>query len=126
MIQPKGAASYGFSLYRGACPQAADSEIIACKSGFPEIEGRAVGIATNPQASFQQPNGTAFIPSIDAQVGETYFLLVDNFSDNGIGFDLIFGGMAAVGDETVRSQIVAPATIDCNQPTIHLDVSHST
>lgn len=126
MIKPKGNASYGYSLYKGSCPNES-GEIAGCESGFPILEGRIIGVADNPQASFGVLDDamTNFAPSITAISGETYFLLVDNFSNNGIGFDLSFAGDAKIGDETIQATIADPQILNCTNPTIQLDATAS-
>lgn len=128
MIQPKGAASYGYSLYKGSCSNDPSSENVGCESGFPIIDGRIIGAADNPQGSFGvlDDGMTNFAPSIDVVIGETYFLLVDNFSDNGVGFDLSFAGSAKIGDETIQAIIQDPQILNCTNPTIRLNASAST
>ena len=128
MIKPKGAASYGYSLYKGSCSSDPSSENVGCESGFPILDGRIIGAADNPQLSFgvQDDGMTNFSASINAVQGETFFLLVDNFSDNGVGFDLSFAGTAEIGDETIRAIIQDPQILDCTNPTIRLDATTST
>ncbi len=125
LIKPKGAASYGFSLYKGGCPITLDSEEIGCATG---IESGGTGFANDPLNDFGEVDitGNSFLPSLQVSAGETYFLLVDNFSDNGIGFDLSFGGAAIIGDATLRSIIGDPATLNCTNPVITLDATSST
>ena len=128
MIKPKGDASYGFSLYKNDCPNNGNSEAVDCEPGLPILEGRVIGAATDPMTSFGELDdaGTNFIPSVTTNIGETYFLLVDNYSDNGIGFDLSFAGTAIIGDETLQSKIADPAILNCTNPTINLDARAST
>ena len=125
LIKPKGAASYGFSLYKGGCPTSANSEAISCAIG---VESGGTGFADDPLNDFGEADvsGNSFLPSLTVIAGETYFLLVDNFSDNGIGFDLSFGGSAIIGDETLQSIIADPATLNCTNPVITLDATNST
>lgn len=123
-IKPKDIARYGFSLYKNACPND-NGAAIDCNTGS---EGMAVGISNNPFEDFGEMDagGTNFLSTINVQAGETYFLLIDNFSANGVGFDLSFAGTAIIGDETLRSIIADPAILNCTNPTIRLDASNST
>ena len=125
LLKPKGAASYGFSLYKGGCPTSVDSEAIGCATG---LENRGTGFADDPLNDFGEADisGNSFLPSLAVIAGETYFILVDNFSDNGVGFDLSFGGSAIIGDETLRSIIGDPATLNCTNSVITLDATNST
>jgi len=63
----------------------------------------------NPSTSFGDLGGapTNFSPTLAVTAGETYFLMIDNASSNGIGFDLSFAGSAIIGDETLRAIIAA-------------------
>ncbi len=125
LIKPKGMANYGFSLYRGDCPSNPDSEEIGCAT---DLESNGTGISSNPFNDFGETNalGTSFIPTLTVLSGETYFLLVDNFSDNEVGFDLNFEGTAIIGDETLQSIIADPAILNCTNPIITLDATNST
>jgi len=128
MVQPKGDAVFTYSLYKDACPTVGNSNAIACELGMPSAEGRIIGLSDDPVASFGDL-GTAptnFSSALGVTVGETYFLLIDNFSSNGIGFDLSFAGTAKIGDETLQVIIGDPATLNCTNPTIRLDATQST
>jgi len=125
LIKPKGASSYGFSLYKNACPNAGDSEAINCLVG---TEEEGMGLSNNAFIDFEETDvsGTNFLPALNVAVGETYFLLIDNFSANGVGFDLSFAGTAVIGDETLRAKIADPGILNCTNPTIQLDATNST
>lgn len=125
VIRPKGEASYGFTLVKGTCPSEVSSEEVSCLNGS-SLTTRSVGIADNSQGSFGEIDQSSFQPTINALEQEIYYLLVDNFSNNGVGFDLEFGGTAVIGDYTLQAKIADPATINCNQPTIQLDATAST
>ncbi|MEM1119024.1 MAG: gliding motility-associated C-terminal domain-containing protein [Bacteroidota bacterium] len=127
VIRPKGDASYGYSLFKGACPNEVISELTGCESGFPLVAGRVVGVSSNPLGNFGISIDilSSFAPSINAALGETYYLLVDNFSDNGVGFDLEFAGTAKIGDKRIQAKILDPQVIDCRNETIRLDATAS-
>ena len=123
-IKPKGASIYNFSLYRGGCPNSGNETAIDCTVG---LEGRSTGISSNPLNDFGEAaaSGNSFLSNLNVVTGETYFLLIDNSSANGFGFDLSFAGTAIIGDETLRSIIADPAILNCTNPTIQLDARAS-
>jgi len=122
-IKPKGASIYNFSLYKGDCPDSGNEEAIGCAEG---IEGTGTGISSDPMNDFgETAAGTSFLPNLNVIAGETYFLLVNNSSANGFGFDLSFAGTALIGDETLQSIIADPAILNCTNPTINLDATAS-
>ncbi len=128
MVQPKGAAVFTYGLYKGACPNEGNSSIEACETSIPPIEGNIIGLSDNPTASFGDLGSvpTDFSASLSITQGETYFLLIDNVSSNGIGFDLTFAGTAVIGDETLQAKIADPGILNCTNPTLKLDATQST
>ncbi len=128
MVQPKGDAIFTYSLYKTACPAVGNRNPIECELGVPPVEGRIIGLSNNPTSSFGDLGTaeTSFSAALGVTAGETYFLLVDNFSANGVGFDLVFAGTAKIGDETLQAVIADPTVLDCNNPTIRLDATSST
>ena len=124
LIKPKGNAGYRYALYKGNCPENNNVSTESCEDALPNND-RAIGVADNPQSSFGEADLTGFQASISALAGEQYYLLIDNFDANGIGFDLKFAGTALIGDASLQANIADPEIINCKQATIRLDATAS-
>ncbi|WP_101449843.1 T9SS type B sorting domain-containing protein [Aquimarina sp. MAR_2010_214] len=58
--------------------------------------------------------GNGFVRAIDALAGEEYFILIDNFSQNG-GFDLTFTGTAVLPDNPVNNATSTTTNLDLTE-----------
>jgi gliding motility-associated-like protein len=95
-------ADYDFVLFSEACPcDTMASKIAACNwfGAVLQPPFLPTGIAdkpsdfgiTDPMAQLE------FEPTISLQAGKNYYLILDNISNNGVGFKLEFGGTATIG-----------------------------
>lgn len=111
-------ADYDFSLWEGDCPGFPGSVNVACNWNggivFPPYV--ATGIASDPTASFGEPNNLEFVSTINITAGKRYYLIVDNITANDIGFMITFGGTASIGSPVLNYS----AGIFCNQSTVDL------
>ncbi|MFK7771466.1 MAG: gliding motility-associated C-terminal domain-containing protein [Saprospiraceae bacterium] len=97
-INPTGGAGqdYDFALFG---PDVACSDLgnpLRCSYAGPGCAfcpQTGLGMGTNDQS--EGAGGDGFVSEIIVQPGQGYFLLVDNFSNNGVGFDLSWTGAAA-------------------------------
>ncbi len=111
-------ADYDFSMWEGGCPGSPGSISVACNwfGGVVIPPFLATGVATDPMASFNEPNNLEFIPTINLQAGKIYYLIVDNITANNVGFILKMGGTAEIGNPILNYS----AGIFCNQSTVDL------
>ncbi len=101
MITPSNlAADFDFALYGFECPCGTNTQVISCDYTGPITPpGPFVptGIASDPMGSFGVPGASEFQPTVTLTAGVTYYLIADNITSNGNGFDIIFGGTAGLG-----------------------------
>jgi gliding motility-associated-like protein len=97
-------ADYDFVLFSEACPCDTASQVVACNwlggvitppflpTGITDDIGE-FGI-TNPLAKIE------FEPTVSLVAGKNYYLILDNISNNGVGFNIEFGGTAIIAAPT--------------------------
>jgi gliding motility-associated-like protein len=102
------AADYDFVLFSEACPcDATASKIVACNwigavTNPPYVP---TGISDNPSADFGITDPMApieFEKTVNLQVGKNYYLILDNITNNGVGFKIEFGGTAQIGAPVIE------------------------
>jgi CHU_C Type IX secretion signal domain len=87
---------YDFALYLGN-PLAGGTEL-ECDYASPFLP---TGITPDPGA-YEVPNNISIVPtSIFLNAGVEYYLLVDNYSQNQVGFTILFGGSVGIGSTDV-------------------------
>ncbi|MFZ4544963.1 MAG: T9SS type B sorting domain-containing protein [Saprospiraceae bacterium] len=102
-LHPKNkAADYDFILFANSCPcDTSTKNIVACNwLGWVNQLYGSTGISNDPYTKFNVTDTIAwaeFERTIIVTAGVNYYLLVDNISNNGVGFDLNFGGTAMIG-----------------------------
>ncbi len=102
-LTPKNlAADYDFVLYSEACPcDTTTTNVVACNwLGWVTQLFGATGIANDPYQKFNIKDTLAwaeFERTVQLKVNTNYYLLVDNITNNGVGFDMQFGGTAQIG-----------------------------
>ncbi len=95
-------ADYDFILYSDACPcDTSSANIVACNwLGWVTQLFGSTGIANDPYKTFNVTDTIAwaeFERTVQLKAGTNYYLLVDNISNNSVGFDIQFGGSALIG-----------------------------
>ncbi len=90
LIDPMGNTEYDWALYdiTDGCPTE-ESEAITCNYNYSNNSGAPTGIATNPN-SFPVPGEISEV--VNVIQGRSYALLIDNWSNNNLGFSLEWGG----------------------------------
>ncbi len=58
----------------------------------------ATGLNNTETDVSEDGGGNAFVRELDVQAGETYIILIDNFSNSNRGFDLVWNGTAQIVD----------------------------
>lgn len=91
IIQPIGASEYDWVLFdiSGGCPiQNGDELAGGCNYNYTGSSGSATGMGPAPAGA----DAGEFNPSVTVTAGDSYALLVSNFDDDNVGFDLSWGG----------------------------------
>lgn len=90
-------ADYDYALWEGHCPSDPCAVAISCGwIGSLDTIFLPSGIADDPMASFGVPMNTEILPTITLTAGKNYFILLDNRTANGKGFDIEFNGTATM------------------------------
>ncbi|CAN5166328.1 hypothetical protein BH09BAC1_BH09BAC1_08690 [soil metagenome] len=108
---------YDFSLFNltgYSCLDIPNGRAPEVRCNFAVTTGVATGISSSGTATSAGPNGDDFLTSLPVQVGETYVLVVDNFTKNGKGYTLDFSaGTAGIAD-TVEPFVDSVVTLTCD------------
>uniref|UniRef100_UPI00046FB7DF hypothetical protein n=1 Tax=Aquimarina megaterium TaxID=1443666 RepID=UPI00046FB7DF len=100
------AEDYDFAVYGPNVTCSTLGSSIRCSSTNPPAAGVSTltGLNSTETDLSEGPGnlGNGFVRAIDAVAGEEYFILIDNFSQNG-GFDLTFTGTAILPDSPVNT-----------------------
>ena len=114
-----GAADYDFVLFSDDCPcNNSAANVVACNwlGLIVTPPYYATGISSTPMASFgaMDPLAVAeFEQTVNLVAGKKYFLLLDNISKNGVGFDLMMKGTASI---TAPTPIPHPVVVSIAGP----------
>jgi hypothetical protein len=91
-INPKAGDDYDFALFKldnnETCSDIAGNTFYPVRCSYASFSG-ATGLMVNP------PGNTSFLPEVQAQQGEKYYLVVDNFNTGGGGYTIDFTGTTA-------------------------------
>ncbi|MCH2084587.1 MAG: hypothetical protein MK226_19495, partial [Saprospiraceae bacterium] len=91
-ITPAASADYDFAIYGPNYDCSALGSPVACSyAAGSSITGLGMG-ATDTS---EDASGDGFVAPIAVNPNETYIMIVDNYSSNGVAFDLVWGGSAA-------------------------------
>lgn len=117
---PQGGAEFDWVLYdiTNGCNNATE---ISCNYNFENANGSPFGMGpascvTCPTSAIGGACGE-FCPSVTVMAGNTYAILIDNYSGNNVGFDFQWGGtfqMAPTANFTVNSNVA------CGSSTINI------
>ena len=66
-------------------------------------------------------SGSPTMPGLNVNAGQTFALIIDNFSANTNGYNLTFGGTAQIFDNTAPT--IASSSFTCNSNTVRLNFS---
>ena len=128
-------ADYDFILYEGGCPGSSGTNVISCSytgpinPGNPQAPLAPTGIADDPQGTYGiTPNPTPvwneWENTVNLVAGNTYLLVLNNITDNGVGFALEVGGTALLGPSPGipgdEPGIIPPGPICDNNPLVQL------
>lgn len=99
-IIPLGADDYDFAIYGPNKPCNNLGTPIRCSYASPKAPNwykTGMSLDFGPSSTYYSENagGAGYVRYLDVVEGELYYLLIDNFSNNSNGFQLIWGGEAA-------------------------------
>jgi len=100
MIVPAAlSADFDFALYGEECPCGPSTTVTSCDFTGPINNGPffETGISSTPMATFGVPGATEWQPTVNVVAGTTYYIVADNITNNGAGFDIQFAGTATIG-----------------------------
>ncbi|GAB4401961.1 MAG: hypothetical protein OHK0053_25370 [Microscillaceae bacterium] len=107
VIDPNSADDYDFAVYGPNVSCGALGSPVRCSwaggSGNTGLQLNAPDLSENAA-------GNGFVRHLDVLPGQTYYLLVDNFSSSNQGFSLVWGGTARLAASSVNFT----ATVNCN------------
>jgi len=122
-IIPQAGDDYDFALYdltNGSCADifnGVDSIEVRCNYAF---TNGATGLQAGFNTTSQGPGGVAFLAPLNVTAGETYALLVDNFSSTSSGYTLNFAPSAnttASIIDFIEPSITAADSMTCENTT---------
>ena len=104
VIDPIGANDYDFAVYGPDVSCDNMGNPIRCSWAGGAIN---TGLAEWPNDNTEGAGGDGFVSWLEVMPGETYYILVDNFSSSNIGFDLTWTGDASLNcDVTLPCPVV--------------------
>jgi gliding motility-associated-like protein len=116
---PTGAAEYDWVMYNitGGCPNNGTAEF-GCNFNFANETGAPIGMATGSGTSCPIVSGFPsaageFCPALTVTSGQTYLIIIDNYSDNNVGFNFTWGGTFTIAP---TSQFTPSAVTSCSPP----------
>lgn len=92
---------YDFALYdltTSACSEITDGTNLPVRCNYSSDVG-STGLSNAGTNTAEPSNGSNQCTPLDVQAGETYVLLVNNFTNSPNGYNLNFGGTASIADE---------------------------
>ena len=91
-ITPNNAADYDFALYGPGVSCGNLGNPVRCS----DAAGSGPTGLGNGAADFSEgAGGNGWVAPLTVQPGQGFYLVIDNFSGNGVGFDMTWGGTAA-------------------------------
>jgi gliding motility-associated-like protein len=129
---PTGNVEYDWVMYdiTNSCPNNGTAEF-GCNFNYAGASGAAVGMQAGSTTNCPIISGPIsaqgeFCPAINVTAGRTYLIIIDNYSDNGTGFNFTWGGtftIAPVSQFTINNQnsitsCAPPLTVNFNNTSI--------
>ena len=114
---PTGTVEYDWVIYdiTSGCP----GTVVCCNFNYGDGTGSPIGMSTGGAGACgsQGFNGPTdeFSPAASVIVGKTYLLVIDNYSNNSVGFDFTWGGTMEIAP---TSQFTATPTTACGSSNV--------
>ncbi len=111
-ITPNNAGDdYDFAIFGPNVNCNALGDAVRCSYASPSASG-LTGLRASATDTSEDPSGDGFVSELNVQAGETYVLLIDNFSNNNQGFGIDWTGSANIAGEPEINDPVVPAICD--------------
>ena len=98
-------ADFDFAVFSGSCPCDGGTMVESCDYTGPISPGPffTTGISDDPMGTFGVTPGPfgEWQPTINLVQGETYWIIADNITTNGVGFTIEFAGTAGMGSAPI-------------------------
>lgn len=97
-IEPYGTDDYDFALFDATgytCADVASGDAPEVRCSYALTNGVPTGIDTGGTGITAWTNGPSFLLPLAVDSGDTYYLIIDNFTSNGQGFAIDFAGTTA-------------------------------
>lgn len=108
VISPTGAnvrTDYDWALYGPNVTCATRGEPIRCSYASPKNGIYDTGLDMTSTDLSEDGSGDGFVRYLDVQAGETYYIVIDNWTGNSTGFQLIWGGTATIASPFTDTNI---------------------
>lgn len=89
-----------FNITTGGCQSIVDGDLAPLRCNFSASMGGTTGLRTGYLDTTAEQGGDSFLAPVPVQVGETFALLVNNYTNNGQGFELSFANSTVSFDPT--------------------------
>jgi len=116
---PTGNVEYDWVMYdiTSGCPNNGTAEF-GCNFNYGGASGAPVGMQAGSTTSCPIVTGPTsvpreFCPAANVVSGRTYLIIIDNYSDNGTGFNFTWGGTFTIAPTSIFNP---SATTTCNPP----------
>jgi gliding motility-associated-like protein len=106
-----------FNLTNYTCSEITTGVAPYVRCNYALTSGQPTGLAAGNVAVTASPNGSAFLAPLPVQVGETYALMIDNFTRNGQGYSIDFSNGTAGTADTVSPFLASIDTLTCDTTT---------
>ena len=108
-ITPNNAGDdYDFAVFGPNVDCGALGDAIRCSYASPSASG-LTGLRASSTDPSEDATGDGFVSELNVLAGETYVLLIDNFSNNNQGFAIDWtGGADIAGEPDINTPVVAP------------------
>lgn len=104
-IEPSLTDDYDFALYKtNDCSEIIDSSVLPIRCNYAAKLG-ATGLAFGSSLTNAGTTDSLFLAPLSVLPGERYYLMIDNFNNNGGGFNLNFSGSTSIINEDTTADI---------------------
>ena len=110
-----------FDLTSASCEDILSGDALSIRCNYSSAKGNT-GLMEGYVNSDAGSSGPSYCSPIQAKAGDTYFLMVNNFTSNRTDYEIRFNGTAGIGDET-RPQMLFTEVSACNPYGARIHVS---
>jgi len=129
-----------FAIYKlpGGLDDCANKELVRCMASGADLNkpysswaicNGPTGLNENSSDTVEEPgcsnNSDNYVAALDMVAGESYVLIVNNFSQSGLGFSIDFGGTGTFLGPKVDFEVDAIAQFECDKTITFIDSSYT-